>query len=169
MRVYPAQIWTEALRSGAYRQGTESLTTIQPDGTQRDCCLGVQCKLYGKVHPTFTVEQDSPDEVDEIVVYYGRGYDNEVLPETVQAWSGMKTQNGQINHPFMLAEGDMEIAVATRLCPSDDWDANQRYLDETSVYTVSSERFPLSLAMLNDAGFTFEQIADVIDFFRENL
>ena len=34
-----------ALRSGEFTQGERRLTTIEPDGTERDCCLGVACKL----------------------------------------------------------------------------------------------------------------------------
>lgn len=37
--------WLAALRSGDYVQGTDRLTTREPDGAVAHCCLGVLCEL----------------------------------------------------------------------------------------------------------------------------
>jgi hypothetical protein len=37
--------WVTALRSGEYEQGKDHLVTVDQDGTERFCCLGVLCNL----------------------------------------------------------------------------------------------------------------------------
>lgn len=145
--------WIAALRSGKYMQGTSALTSFVFDGIELDCCLGVSCKLAG-------VERER--EADKF--FYGsdryetdsdsgpmKEFNSIALPNEVQAWLGLSSDSGSIFHPYMAG------------CFS------HADIKEWSQITHFSEGSVLSLAVLNDCGFTFNQIADVIDFFREFL
>lgn len=72
------RLWIEALRSGRYEQGVSAL---------RDddcfCCLGVACDLY-------RTAENGPDW--EGYSYLGR---DDVLPQTVQDWLGLRQDDGQ--------------------------------------------------------------------------
>ena len=105
--------WTDALRSGRYKQGTSFLcSTAVAYEAPSFCCLGVLCDLH----------RDDL-EVDKNSVESARLYDNEEqqLPQYLQDKFG--------------------ISETGHLC------------------RTSSK----NLATLNDAGSTFDEIADIIE------
>ena len=113
MRIDVAKLWTAALRSGKYYQGTGYLNC-----NEEFCCLGVLCDLYMKHvgHDKMPVKVFN----DKTVCY---DTSKEVLPAVVQEWAGMRTAIGSLPDP-----------------------------DENT-----------SLAELNDGGYSFEELAKVID------
>ena len=46
-----AKKWTEALRSGSFKQATGHLCKVDDAGKRTYCCLGVACVLYQEAHP----------------------------------------------------------------------------------------------------------------------
>jgi hypothetical protein len=86
-----AKAWAEALRSGEYQQGRHALTVVDTTGCrdERDCCLGVACKLAvnaGVIEPA--------EEVGGQLVYNDSGRaESGILPEPVRAWLGLMTRD----------------------------------------------------------------------------
>lgn len=90
--------WIRALRSGEYQQGRGWLTTVTSDGTERDCCLGVLCKLARDAGVSFSVElkagmHGGPNKM----VYGGEHYS---LPREVQEWARLSK-----NDPAVTVDG----------------------------------------------------------------
>lgn len=75
--------WVKALRSGDYKQGRETLCS---DG--KYCCLGVLCDLASK--------EDICHKTEDSFGFNSVDYDerDDVLPQSVRDWSGMKTDSG---------------------------------------------------------------------------
>lgn len=44
------KLWVKALRSGRYRQATDTLRYVDSSKNMRYCCLGVACNLYTPKH-----------------------------------------------------------------------------------------------------------------------
>jgi len=66
-------LWVNALRSGEYKQGQYRLTTVTDEGEERDCCLGVACKVFGAKREVIEVENDITGGVSKSVRYEGMG------------------------------------------------------------------------------------------------
>lgn len=135
-----AKTWSEALRSGEYRQTTDALHR-KDSGF---CCLGVLCDIYRRqVDPMAAwvpcdsmILADSGDESPvEIMTFSipGQGMYPMALPVRVREWAGMHSMRGDIKNP-------------------------------DGGYALQQ-----SLAEMNDGGMTFAEIADVIDQFVEGL
>ena len=75
--------WVKALRSGDYKQGRETLCT-----SDQYCCLGVLCELASK--------ENICDKTENLFDSSNIEYDehDDVLPQSVRDWSGMKTDSG---------------------------------------------------------------------------
>lgn len=76
----------KALRSGEYDQGKSQLVTINPDGSENFCCLGVLCNLatesgYGEWKGCSFFDEEG----EESETY---------LPEGVAKWAGMNRGDG---------------------------------------------------------------------------
>lgn len=135
-----------ALRSGEYSQTSHTLCTIDKDGKSSFCCLGVATDIFLK-------------EIGEEWVKYeewgntiGYAESDKYLPEPVREWADVAASNPiiKIHLPLMTESlyynyGERSDSIRV------DWEAGEYYLN-------------LSLAGLNDSGFTFEQIADVIEY-----
>lgn len=85
-----AKKWVKALRSGEYNQGNGHLVNVNPDGSERFCCLGVLCNLatesgYGEWSGLLFVDEKGND-------HYG------YLPEGVKEWAGLKSIDGARGH-----------------------------------------------------------------------
>lgn len=91
------QAWVDGLRSGDYKQGNGQLTTIKPDGTEEDCCLGVACKLAVKAGVEIDVRiTPAWARQDGHVSYDGCSG----LPsQKVLDWLGLKDCNGSFTIP----------------------------------------------------------------------
>lgn len=92
-----------ALRSGEYTRGTGALTYEAADGSYRDCCLGVACKVAiadglelptGKFSGTHTV-------------FYGTRKEVAILPPEVRDFFGFESSNPALR----LADDTMVFAT----------------------------------------------------------
>lgn len=120
------ELWTKALRSGKYPQDRGYLRT-----KQGYCCLGVLCDL-AVIEGVIPQPQDTdPDDNEMGWYYYGTSALDDVLPQEVAEWAGLK---------------------------------NPGYPEDNPLVTVNDS--VTSLAELNDDGYTFARIADIIE---ENL
>jgi hypothetical protein len=135
--------WVAALRSGDYTQGQGSLKTR--DGSY--CCLGVLCAIAPDEVATETFDYNggvifrSPFPGDTQAVESESG-----LPTVaVRAWAKLEGTN-----PLVATGGAQNGDTAHRFDPEIGYVAQEGQL----------------LAHLNDgAGFSFNQIADLIDYF----
>lgn len=130
--------WVSALRSGEYRQ-TEGALKRGTGGMTYHCCLGVAVDLCPQV-------QWDPDNPTRVVVPERacRGHHG-LPPKPVFDWLDTKFV------PHMSGEdgvGTIQLDI-----PS-DWPFDKGYL-----------RTKPDLYHYNDMGFTFSQIADLIEFF----
>lgn len=104
------QKWVDALRSGEYVQGRNSLLK---DNTY--CCLGVACEVYLRGNPggiSFEVDED------------GRGhYDNYsgFLPPKVMEWLGVDDDSPEVTDQFANTSRRSAIYINDNL----RWDFNQ--------------------------------------------
>lgn len=84
------QLLIDALRSGEYEQGQGRLTTVMADGTQKDCCLGVGCKVAMKngldIDTVIVETDDGMDHEYNQVDYAGEG---QIMPHMVAKWFGL--------------------------------------------------------------------------------
>lgn len=134
--------WVADLREHPELQGQKRLTTIQADGTEKDCCLGRLCKVAGV--PRFEVldiMQDGNADTDwdmqptgEKRVVYGdeQLHEDSLLPS---GWFDLGSNNDGVDH-------DIRFPVETA-----DF---MNYINASTC---------------NDAGFTFPQLADLIEYF----
>lgn len=93
--------WVEALESGKYKQGKDSLKIQNKDGSFSYCCLGVLCELAvedGIIKPS-SIPEDS-----FVWTYEDR---SGVLPMKVMEWAGLDSCNPVVedaNHVGNLSE-----------------------------------------------------------------
>lgn len=135
------RLWIDALRSGEYKQGLNRLTTILPDGTQHDCCLGVACKLAMKNAVALAIYYESlAGDVNVRRVHYNSAFS--LMPQAVSNWLGVpywqqNTNNGDVTIDFPVLE-------------------DRHY---------HSEERSVTLSWMNDKGMSFSQIADVLEWY----
>lgn len=75
--------WVKALRSGKYKQGTETLKQYNSNGEAKHCCLGVLCELYNN-----DMKKSKKKTLNITIV-------DCCLPEKVKEWSGIKSSYGK--------------------------------------------------------------------------
>lgn len=127
--------WIQALRSGDYKQGRNKL---QWDGNF--CCLGVLCELSPVVEAAY-------NPILEAVTYTSlieaEDRDENYPPAAAWIWAGWMDKN-----PFVeTGPGQFPDGSASS--------GGSPFMRGAGHY----------LSNLNDAGFTFDQIADVIEYF----
>lgn len=91
-----ADLWTDALRSGKYKQGRDVLTNLT-DGT--DCCLGVLCKLATEHGVEVEVKERTavtPQNTKAIKCISYEGLFN-MPPKAVTQWSGMTSDGKRLS------------------------------------------------------------------------
>lgn len=133
------QEWLTALRSGQFQQGHTVLHGVNEDGVHEYCCLGVLCSLAERenaVERTGTGGTLSYGSYSTMSAHY--------LPEEVSEWASLvgRIRAGSGSDADQLGDPGFFLDLFTR--------------EGSSYVTLSS---------LNDAGFTFDQIADVIEYF----
>ena len=83
--------WVEALRSGAYRQGTDALRQRKDDGIDSFCCLGVLCDLAERAGVVTHYQ-------DEYLHLYGAEANGGSLPDEVIEWAGLDSPDPSIEY-----------------------------------------------------------------------
>lgn len=142
--------WTAALRSGKYKQATGVLAAKEQDTY---CCLGLLCVLNGGEvveNPNFEAGFLNLS-TRKVIKMDGHQYDSLPPIEMVDAL-GLDRRDAFVSEQ----DGEVEqLAV---------WDM---YPDWGDVTGRDGEQFSVehAIAALNDSGFTFEQIADIVDYF----
>lgn len=128
------KLWLEALRSGQYTQGRVALKSIEGDGTNKYCCLGVLCDLYAQRYgATWTKGSTTLMDGKSYLVLNGNtgGF---YLPPEVRKWADMESHDGRLKDKIEYETSNGRVAKAD------------------------------CLATLNDhANYNFEQIAEVIE------
>jgi len=127
--------WINALRSGKYKQGTETLKQYNSKGNAQHCCLGVLCELYNQEMKK-NKKKTLPEKVYNNDFPYGYtrfGNKLDYLPKEVMNWAGMKNSMGEF-YTGITWFGDYEV-----------------------------EKIRESLADLNDNGKKFKTIANIIE------
>lgn len=162
--------WTKALRSGEYPQCVGTL-----HNESGYCCLGVETDLAIKAGMA-----DGKWVGDEIVgsnysfLRFGRDenlYESSSMPDTVAEYVGLIHTNPQIT---ILFKDDSLIYTDPGGRYDYEFSDGKKAFDATERFSklpgckLPGFKQQISLAEMNDAGFTFEQIADVIDYFFED-
>jgi len=140
-----ARAWVAKLRSGRHRQGIGALISEQ-DGNRHYCCLGL----------AYTVIPDTeiiPSQTRGVMRCRVRGeedYSSDVLTEGGRVALGLNDDIGSFSWASLEKKAPH---LAKRIIDSTQSD-DAKFLIQTS---------DVSLATLNDAGVSFETIADVIE------
>jgi hypothetical protein len=134
------QKWAKALRSGDYQQIDGRLRSYEPDdrGKYSYCCLGVLCELHRQ---EFNADGSGHryawgEAKKNEASKPTTAYDSHVddLPPSVKEWAGI-----EMNSPVV-------------------------YLDDEELTDAGEGGAPIELIGLNDdAGWSFERIANVIE------
>lgn len=138
--------WVAALRSGEYQQARGALARKDDEnGTVRYCCLGVACDLAAKAGIIGEPQTESDFEDDKLAFTYeyetghGRVRETATLPRPVRTWLGLDGLGSDAHNPMVQFQFDTEEQHA---------------------------RYPLgqaTLAEINDEGYDFNKIADLIE------
>lgn len=159
--------WTARLRSGKDRQAKQTLRN-----SVGFCCLGVatdQCIAAKKAEGDW-YDDGGRNEVLWTFKFNDRDTkESSTLPTTVRDWLGLAHENPS----FYIYFRDEEM---THEWDSDSEDYVWQWSDGKTRPAQEFNRGDkrgnfsanYSLAELNDGGFTFEQIADCIDYFFED-
>lgn len=131
--------WIEALRSGEYKQGRNYLTkTHRLENEEKEklhCCLGVATCLAIEAGVPIRVYEKYMADAEWWITTYDDVTD--LLPSNVSEWLEIYSEDPYFKNPALIDSG---------------------------VINVGDYR-EFGLAELNDSGFTFAQIADVLEYF----
>lgn len=134
--------WLKALRSGEYKQTIRFLHT-----KEGFCCLGVLCDIFAKEN-NFEWKEDVLGQGSNRLILRLEGTDEkQVLPDHVAVWAGLIDEDGT---PMRTVP--VEVVVSDDGIP----------MHTVSVKVKGRTSF-VGLTRLNDDGWTFAQIADVIE------
>ena len=106
MKKTVAEKWVKALRSKKYKQAKSALKIKNKSGVVRHCCLGVLCELYQQdmrkqKRKPLPVSAENAHAYDPDLPKTSQIYDFDAhvsrLPERVQKWAGMRTDNGDLH------------------------------------------------------------------------
>ena len=131
------QRWVYALRNDYKQQSDGKLRT-----NNGFCCLGVLCDLYLKDHKE-EWELVSHSDESQSQDYYKCFDSSEILPRSVCRWAGLSS-----NNPILQVTEDPEGG-----------EFETYYDDDELLVSKMSE----DIACLNDTGYTFSSIADLIE------
>lgn len=147
MKPEVAKKWIEALRSKKYKQGAHVLKKEMKSGVVRHCCLGVLCELYNQQKKK---EQKTPLISKRATKEQLIGLRN-YQPKNVKIYNfgGTKTVEAITELPYRVMRwAGMSSSDGRFGLPHQSW---------------------ATLATINDKGYTFKQIADVIEKDIERL
>lgn len=144
--------WTAALRTDR-EQATGALTRVTSSGARSDCCLGVGCQVAG-----VPAEEGSEDTLSGAHnLLYGRAGVSGMPPVEFHLWLGTVESPDERNEwGQKLVVGGRDVHIDL---PEDLLDREGTRLSYTSFRGVGCSD-------MNDAWrLTFDQIADMIDYF----
>lgn len=130
-----------ALRSGEYEQTTDTLAVKGEDGVTRHCCEGVAFQRYGEQLGYGLRWSALTDRM--ISVNPQRNSAEDIMTAPTDFWRDMG-----------MSENDRQFRFVLPL----NGDGEQLYCGDNDDYDS------VLYAELNDAGFTFQQIADLIEW-----
>lgn len=150
--------WADELDATDAAQTKNKLCLVEPDGTKKFCCLGFGSTLV----PDLPVQWPMPTEHMDNPALFGEVGAQDVAPREFMEWLG---------YTIPASRGDGGDPWQWDVFP--DWPADIRHPhpDEHERHPSEPEREGIlftestSLANLNDEGFTFKQIADIIRHF----
>lgn len=155
--------WVAELRSGNRTQTKQALKIVD-NGLESFCCLGVASELSGLCIQRVSPHADGQIQFAEVGTE-GNGLGDwypSFPPPSVMYWLGAYAVEDYAE------SGDIHIDVPLEIAslPQQGLHEDARYWDDPNC----KEERPLirecmSAAELNDLGFTFSQIADVIEYF----
>lgn len=135
--------WLSALESGLYDQVTGQLGMYVDGGKDMYCCLGVLCDvLLDDDRAPITLNERYQEKEDTDIVF---NYESSLLPTDIVGYLGLDSADPDFSF-------DMD--------PDSDYYQTGGYYREP--FDDRGTDVQLSLSGLNDAGFTFGQIADII-------
>lgn len=138
----PLRAWIETLRTGNIKQCQNILGSA--DGSR--CCLGVGTDLFvaaGLLPPEARWEPGKDTDYPYDVMVYSTPYtgvESRLLPNDVRDWLGLETKDPLV--PLYHTHANDRVHLEPEFPGQDQ----------------------ISLSHLNDTGFTFPQIADVIEW-----
>ena len=158
-----AQEWINALRSEKYSQAHHTMRA-----TDQYCCLGVACDISGKdFWEPIVYEEDSLDPGEKGPATHRYKGSTEALPVVVAEWLELRNirpfgESRSTNRtglfyatPSFIAALPDELGKKLDSFMLDELGIPPPYDDQSDYVT--------SLARLNDAGFTFQDIANLIE------
>jgi hypothetical protein len=153
----PVDLWLEELRSGKWRQAKYVLHNTEEDSY---CCLGVLCELYVREFPDRLVERaEGIEYVAELDTRGDEERDDDENYESPPDEAYVPCEEYYVRD----ANGKMDYNKTMLPFPVREWAG---LLDDSGRMKDNRE---VALALLNDQGLTFEQIAGVIENFYDKL
>lgn len=145
--------WTASLRSDKYkdRQGKNMLKT--PEGNF--CCLGVVCDMF---------DIRETKDVRDVNIYNGEAMSPTLLKAVEVSVFG---HSGDMGSHTLLPIDFTPFHIEYDFGTKRPWRGSGTILSAVSQNEFGGEEewIDYSLPVLNDMGFTFAQIADLIDYF----
>ncbi len=140
--------WVAALRSGEFPQGAQELKTAEGEF----CCLGVACELAlreGVLDFEYLPDPNSVD--DESKRFYGNLDEADIDSTPLMSWSDLPlSAQNWLGLPY----ADPAVLVT---------DTHPKFSDLVGWTREGDANVPLKVSILNDSGFTFDEIADLIE------
>ena len=160
--------WIDALTSGKFKQAKSVLRAVAVKGKYKGkpvgyCCLGVLTELFRtskanvdkyKWEPATDFEYSEDGQSKEVLSgACDFDDDSSLTPSCVAVWAGIRDANG-----FLESDPKVVIAPLWKIA---------KYKAKLKKYKIKKSGANgnglTSLAELSDAGFTFKEIADIID------
>lgn len=144
------QDWLRALRSGEYDQGMGVLRIDRAGPRREHCCLGVLCEIYEHATPLF-------DEQSKFLGYatYAEDRDQQVVIHTDLSKTNLAEILG-LNEKLSAEDIRKVRALFKDAYPHGKWAYLQSRVPDNSIKADV-------LIGANDAGFSFEFVAAVIE------
>lgn len=161
--------WAHDLATTDVKQGTGALVLINPEGTKAYCCLGFgACITMTGVKVTLpdaearyqAVDGHSVDDQPAAVVDVGEGEITDLAPREFVEWLGYSPAALAGSSWDIFPDWPTNLRVRSGIDQIERESGGNRNADGTGLPLVHK-----TLASLNDDGFTFAQIADVINHF----
>lgn len=139
-------MWVNALRSGEYKQGQNVLHAYNSVGEERFCCLGVLCDLARKTGVVARSEEAKPNfpKIDDLnTAGFSYGWEGAMvdLPHEVVDWAGLPKYDDEKTDDPYFNQGDPMLYVK----------------DDEGTSGMKN------VSTLNDSGYSFSTIADLIE------